>query len=401
MGAAGNNSGSLLEQQCDVLAEAQKTTEVPIAAMAAPLVLAQPAAPSQVPLIILATTAAGAVMWLARPVLVPMVIGILITYALDPLQRRLVKWHVPPALAAALLLAALVAAGAEMTYVLADQASAFAAEMPRVARQIRKTVETARRSSGPTALEKVETAANELKDAATSPVQAAPRPGVARVQIEAPRLQMPDLLWQSGLGALELAGQAALVVFLAFYLLRSGDLYKRKIVRHVPSLTHKKITVEILNDIDRQIERFLITRTIVSVIVGGSTALVLWPIGLNQPAIWGVAAGVLNIFPYVGPTAVTIAATAVAYLQFGTVAMALAVGGATAAVATLEGFVVTPWLMGRAGGMSSIAILVGVAVWGWIWGVSGLFLAVPILMVAKAICDHAEGLKMFGDLLAD
>jgi len=77
------------------------------------------------------------------------------------------------------------------------------------------------------------------------------------------------------------------------------------------------------------------------------------------------------------------------------------VSGATVAVATIEGFVVTPWLMGRAFRMSSAAILVGVSVWGWMWGLSGLFLAVPILMVVKAVCDHAEGLQMISDLLSD
>ena len=247
----------------------------------------------------------------------------------------------------------------------------------------------------------MQTTANELKEAAASPTTAAPRPGVARVQIETPSVQVQDLVWQGGLGALELAGQILLVVFLAYYLLASGDLYKRKIVKNVPSLSRKKVTVEILNDIDRQIEGFLVTRTIVSGIVGVATALVFWALGFGQPAIWGLAAGLLNIFPYIGPAAVTVAAGAAAYLQFGTFSMAAAVAGAAMAVASIEGLVVTPWLMGRAGRMSSAAILVGVSLWGWLWGLSGMFLAVPILMVAKAVCDHVDGLQFIGDLLAD
>src|SRR5207253_1862177 len=131
---------------------------------------------------------------------------------------------------------------------------------------------------------------------------------------------------------------------------------------------HKKITVQILNDINRQIESFLVTRILVSGIVGVATALVFWALGVGQPAIWGLAAGMLNIFPYVGPALVAVAAGVAASLQFGTLSMTIAVAAAAVAVASLEGFAVTPWLMGRAGRMSSAAILVGVSVWGWMWG---------------------------------
>ena len=309
-------------------------------------------------------------------------------------------WGTPRALAASLILIVVLGGCAAGGYALADQASAFLADGPSVARRLRSAIESTRQS-GPSTLEQVQAAANELKEAAAPPTSAPPPPGVSRVQIETPILQVQDLLWQGSLGALELAGQILLVVFLAYYLLASGDLYKRKIVKNVPSLSRKKITVEILNDIDRQIEGFLVTRTMVSGIVGVATALAFWALGLGQPAIWGCAAGLLNIFPYLGPAAVTVAAGVAAYLQFGTISMAAAVAGAAMGVASIEGFVVTPWLMGRAGRMSPAAILVGVSLWGWLWGLSGMFLAVPILMVAKAVCDHVDGLQFIGDLLAD
>ena len=91
----------------------------------------------------------------------------------------------------------------------------------------------------------------------------------------------------------------------------------------------------------------------------------------------------------------------VAFLQFGTIEMALLVGGAALAITTLEGFLLTPWLTSRAARMNAVAIFVGLIFWGWVWDVWGLLLAVPMLMVIKAVCDHVEEFKGFGELLGD
>ena len=376
--------------------------------LASPRVAVDKAAPAAVPEIprphasapvVIAVLLSMAGLWFARSILVPIVIGVLISYALDPLQRRIVRW-LPGPLAAAVILSTVIGVCGAAVYALRDQATMFITEIPRVAEGVKRSV-TAYRRSGPSAVEQFEYAAKQLKEAAAPTASAAPR-GVTRVQIETPAFPLSDLLWQGSLGALELAGQTLLTLFLAYYLLAVGDLYKRKIVRIVgPSLSEKKTSVEILNEIDRQIESFLVTRGIVSAIVGVSTALVFWALGVGQPAIWGVAAGLLNIFPYLGPAMVTLAAGVTGYVQFGTLSMAAAVAGAATAVASFEGFVITPWLMGRAGRMSPAAVFIGVSFWGWIWGIPGLLLAVPILMVAKAICDHVESLQFIGELLAD
>jgi predicted PurR-regulated permease PerM len=137
------------------------------------------------------------------------------------------------------------------------------------------------------------------------------------------------------------------------------------------------------------------------VIVAVATTLIFWSLGVWQAAIWGVAAGVLNIFPYIGPALVTAAAGVSGYVQFGAISTALLVAGAATAVASIEGFLITPWLMGRAGRVSPVAIFVGASFGGWLWGIAGLLLAIPLLMVAKAICDHIERLRFVGELLAD
>ena len=124
-------------------------------------------------------------------------------------------------------------------------------------------------------------------------------------------------------------------------------------------------------------------------------------IGFEQAALWGLLAGVFNSIPYFGPVVVTAAVAVVAFLQFGTLQMVLVASGATFVITSLEGMLLTPLLTSRAGRMNAVAVFVGLIFWGWVWEVWGMLLAVPMLMVVKAICDRVEDLKPVGELLGD
>jgi predicted PurR-regulated permease PerM len=197
-------------------------------------------------------------------------------------------------------------------------------------------------------------------------------------------------------------GQLVLILFLVYFLLASGDLYRRKLVKLAgPTLTEKKLTVQILQEIDRQIEMFLLVQAFTSTLVGLATWLAFRALGVQQAAVWGLLAGVFNSIPYFGPVIVTGATSVVAFLQFGNLRMAILVGAASLAITSLEGFLLTPWLTGRATRMNAVAIFVGLLFWGWVWNVWGLLLAVPMLVVMKTVCDHVEDFSGFGELLGD
>ncbi|HEX5285454.1 MAG TPA: AI-2E family transporter, partial [Polaromonas sp.] len=125
----------------------------------------------------------------------------------------------------------------------------------------------------------------------------------------------------------------------------------------------------------------------------------LLAIGLENAAVWGIAAGVLNLVPYVGSLITAAASALVGFLQFGSLNMALAVGGASLVIHTLVGNLLTPWLTSRASRMSPVAVFVGLLAWGWLWGVWGLLLGIPILMIVKSICDRIDDLKPIGEFL--
>jgi len=138
-----------------------------------------------------------------------------------------------------------------------------------------------------------------------------------------------------------------------------------------------------------------------SSLVGVLTWLCFLAIGMEHAAVWGIAAGVLDLVPYFGSVIITSGSMLVAFLQFGTIGMVGAVGGIALLIHSAEAFLLTPWLSARSNQMNPFAIFVGVLAWGWLWGVWGLLLGVPILVIIKAICDRVDDFKPVGEFLGD
>jgi len=229
---------------------------------------------------------------------------------------------------------------------------------------------------------------------------AAPNRGVAHVVVEKPRFELRDYVWSGTVGLASLLGQTVVVMFLTYFLLISGDTFRRKLVKIVgPGLAEKRLTVQALDEINAQVQRYLIVQLLASVGVGLTTGIAFAWIGLKHATVWGIAAGVLNLVPYVGNLAVTAAASLVAFVQFGEVRMALVVAGSSMAIDTVKGYLLVPWATSKASSMNPVAVFVGVLAWGWMWGVWGLLLGLPILMGVKAVCDRVDHLKPIGELL--
>lgn len=330
-----------------------------------------------------------------QPVLIPMVLAALLFYALDPAVDWMERYHTPRAIGAALMLLLVLSACGALAYSLQGQAMTVIDELPAGARKLAASL---RRPSGGAsgAIEKVQEAAEALQSADKT----TPPKGVLRVQVEE-AFRPSAFFWSSSVGVASAMNQLVMVMFLTYFMLLSDQLFKRKMVEVVGTLSQKKTTVLVLEDIAGSIERFikiqLLTSTIVALVTWGA----LWALGLEQAALWGLLAGILNSIPYYGPLVVTAGLSIVAYLQFETVGMTAAVAGVSLLITTLEGFLLTPLLIGRASSMNQVAVFAGLLFWSWIWGVWGILLAVPMMMVLKAICDHVEALEPVGHFLGD
>lgn len=337
----------------------------------------------------------------AAEILIPLVISILVSYALTPIVTWLQSRKIPRAIGAAVLLLSLAGGVGYLSFTLRDDAATVIAELPHAMEKLSRSLR--KHAGGEGTIEKVQKAASELEAAAMGATgQSAPPPprGVTRVEIAEPRLNLREYLWWGSMGALALAGELALGFFLVYFLLVSGDLYKRKLVKLAgTSLSEKRITVQILDEINTGVQRHLLVLLLTGTFVAMTTWLAFLVIGLHHAGVWGIAAGILNLIPYLGPLIVLGGTAVVGFLQFGTIEMAALVGGVSLVITSLEGFLITPWLTGRATQVNVVAIFISLMFWGWLWGAWGLLLATPMVIVFKAICDRVEHLKPFGELL--
>ena len=356
-----------------------------------------------VSLALLAVLASIVVLHWAKEVFIPLLVGAMLSYALTPIVDRLQRWRLPRSAGAALLLGALVGGVGWLGWGLSDDAVSLVESLPDAAQKLRLAMQH-RRTEPVKAIEKVQKAAAEIERAAEeSAAASAPAArGVTRVQVEKPHFNVRDWLWPGTLGLATLAGQAVVVLFITYFLLLSGNTFRRKMVRIAgPTFAEKRVTVEALDEISEQIERYLLVQLATSALLGVASGLAFWALGLQHAAVWGIVAGVTNLIPYFGAIFVVGASALFAFVQFGNLDRALAVGAAALAIHTFVGYWLTPWLTSRAGRMNPVVVFAGVLAWGWLWGVWGLLLGVPILMVVKSVCDRVEGLKPVGELLGD
>jgi len=353
-----------------------------------------------VSLVILAILASLFVLQWARAVFIPIMLSVLFSYAFSPLVNWMESRRMPRWLSSAVLLLTLLGALGSGAYLLRLEAAQLIEALPAAAQKLGQGLKSSSGKSS-SALDTVQKAAAQIEQATRdSGTVSGPNRGATRVVIEAPRFNVKDYLWTGTVGLIALIGQVAVVVFLTYFLMLSGDTFRRKLVKLAgPSLSKKKITLQALHEITGQIQRYLQVQLLTSLLVGVLTGLALVFLGLDNAAVWGVVACVLNLVPYIGSLVTAAASALVAFLQFGSINMAMAVGGASLFIHTLVGNLLTPWLTSRASRLSPVAVFMGLLAWGWLWGVWGLLLGIPILMIVKSVCDRVEDLKPIGEFL--
>ena len=345
----------------------------------------------------LAVIAIVAALYLARAFFVPLLIGILASYALSPVVEWMKRHHVPRFLAATLVLVTLVGSMSWIAFSLSDDAAAMIEKLPEAARKMRQNLSEDR--SGPTALQNMQEAVKQIEGAAAD---AGAKPGkhLATTRASEPSAWLHDYAVAQSTLLFSVVSQAPIVLLLTYFLLASGGHFRRKLVQLVgPSLVRKKDAALILDEIDVQIQRFLLTMLMSNALFGIGIWLAFEALGMEHAGVWGVSASVLHFIPYLGPALVAFAGGMASFLQFGSVLQALAAAGLSFLVAGAVGFVFMPWLQSRFAGVNAAVLFISLLFFGWLWGVWGLLLGAPLVAIAKVICDRVDSLKPVGALL--
>ncbi len=339
----------------------------------------------------------------AQGLFAPIVFGMLLSYALYPivsfLNRRM--W-VPHWLGALLVVSGLVGASWFAATSLQEQVVPLLDKLPSAVKKFTRENDRAR-AAAPSVVDKLRTAAAEVEKAATDDASTAEKAipkGVMKVQIQEKPFDFREYLLGGSMNALVFMGQFVSVLLLVLFILASGRLYKEKLVKiSGDTLSEKKLTVEILEDINRQLRLFFFVMLFGAVFVGVGTWLAFMWLGVEQAALWGALAGIASMIPYLGPAVIFVATGLVAFLQFGTLGMAFVVAAVSLAITSVQGNILTPLMTSRTLAMNAAGVFISLLFWGWLWGPIGLVVATPVMLVIKCVCDHVENLQNFGELL--
>ncbi|MEO7743546.1 MAG: AI-2E family transporter [Usitatibacter sp.] len=388
-------------------------TPDPVPAPAAPDQVPAPAAPDPIPaparsptdvgIAVIAILAVVTALYLARAFFVPLLLGILGSYALSPLVDWLRARGIPRAGGAALVLSAVVAGLTWVAFFMGDDAASMIQKLPEAARKVREHVGRAQ-ADGPTAMQKLQEAATELQHAASDVAgeKAAPkRPGPKAAARDAePSVWVRDYMLAQSRLLFTVVAQAPFVLLLCYFLLASGEHFRRKLVQLVgPSLTRKKEAVRILEEVDSQVQGYLLVTVAGNVALGLVTWLAFELLGVEHAGVWGIAAGVLHFIPYLGPMVFAVASGAAAFMQFGSALAALTVAGASLLIAAAIGSLIMTWVQGHFARVNAAVLFIALLFFGWLWGIWGLLLGAPLVAIAKVVCDRVEALKPAGELL--
>ena len=339
----------------------------------------------------------------AQAFVVPLLLGIVISYTLSPLVAWLEAIRIPRVVGTVFVMASVIGALVLSGYSLRGQMQTIIEQLPQAATKFATGIARLQISHIGN-IQKMQDAATEVEKATTQAVggSTAPRGPATHVIVDKPTFKLSSYLWESSIGAIGVLGQAAMVIFLVFFLLIGGDTFKRKLVRLTgPSLSRKKITVQILDDINGSIQKYMLMLLTTNLLVALLSWIAFHLMGLENAGAWAAAAGVLHIVPYLGPGITAVATGMAAFMQFESFAMALLVAGASLAIATVVGTFVTTWMIGRIAHMNSAAIFISLLFWGWLWGVWGMLLSIPIIVIVKVVSQHVEQLQPVAEALGE
>ncbi|WP_421857721.1 AI-2E family transporter [Marinobacter salarius] len=337
----------------------------------------------------------------AQAVLLPLVVAVLISYALEPLVATINRLRVPRPLAAAVVLILLIGIIAGASIPLKQEAMAMLDKIPVAIEQFQQN-EASRPKDGESMMEKAQSAAKKI-EATASPDQGngdASRSGATPVRVVDDPLEIKDYVLQGSPAALVLISQCFSALLLVYFMLAIGSLYRRKIVKiSGPSFARMRKAARIMNEFHRSVRQFLFVMFVGAVFVGVLTWLAFLALGVEQAGFWGVLAGVASAVPYLGPFLVLMGTGVAAFIQFGELEMSIVVAGTSLAITSVQGYLLTPWLTSHISSLNAVAIFIGLLFWGWLWGPVGLVVATPILMIVKSLCDHVVNLRPVGELL--
>jgi len=319
-----------------------------------------------------------------RSVLLPIVLGLLLSYLLRPIVRALARLRIPLPVGAAFILLGLFAIVSYGISALVTPAVGWVQKAPKGLTELQHKLLPVKKS-----VAQVTQATGEIEKLASTNADGK--------TVEVKQHPISEMFF---VRTPELIADAVLLTILLYFMLVYDQVFIANLVKLLPTLSDKKMAVAIAHDIESQISRYLFTITAINASLGAAVGIAVGLLGLHNPVMWGVMVAVLNFVPYLGALTGIICMTIGAVLSFNSLGYALIFPGVYLAFGTLEGSFITPWVMGRSLSLNPVIILLSLMFWGWLWGIVGVILAVPILAAFKIFCAQVKPMEPLAEFLS-
>ncbi|MBI1853116.1 MAG: AI-2E family transporter [Planctomycetes bacterium] len=323
-----------------------------------------------------------------RVLLLPILFALLLTEMLAPFVRSLRRAHVPEPVGAAFVVLVLLGALGFGIYRLTDPAMEWMHKLPGSISRIEQKLEGLKKP-----VEEISQATEHVQRIGAIKSDAG-EPTEQNVVVKDPSLL--SLLFS---GTQQFLIGLLIVLILLYFLLASGDHFLRKLVGILPTLRDKKTAVEVARQLEQDISRYLFTITMVNTCLGIVIALAMFACGMPNPVLWGVMIGVLNFIPYIGAVTTGVVIALVSTLTFDELGRAVVAPLVFTAIVVLEGYVITPTILGVRLMMNPVVIFIWLLIWGAMWGIPGTLIAVPLLAAFKILCDKFESLAPIAEFI--
>ena len=323
----------------------------------------------------------------ARDVLLPFVIGIMLSLTLGPVVRSLQRRGVPAPISAVMLVIFFGFCGTVGMFLVSGLVSEWVAYLPELGSKLRWRLAGILDSIE--AINDVSKEVGELTDTDKGP--GSPQ----KVVVQAPTILTTAISSFAGIGT-----TLSVALILAMFVLASGEMFYAKMVSSFRNFGDKRRALSIMRNIERSISRYLFSITMINAGLGVAVGVALYLLGLPYAFAWGAAAFALNYLPFLGMVVGAAAVAAVSLVTFDNLPYAMLCPAAYLMINAVEGQIVTPIIVGRRLELNTVAVFVTLIFWTWMWGIPGALLAVPFLVVLKVVSDNVEGLQTLSVFLA-
>jgi predicted PurR-regulated permease PerM len=325
-----------------------------------------------------------ATIFFAKDVVLPVVIGVLVSLTLGPIVRKLGRLGVPAVVSSAILIVGFCGIIGTGVALLGGSASNWFDDIPRIESEVRQKLRGLTDS-----VEKVQEAAEQVEEIASGDAG----------NVQTVVLQQPGLITAAVSNLASFVTSLVVGLILALFLLSSGNLFYEKLVEAFPNLSGKKAALKAVYEIERSISHYLLAITLINAGLGLAVGLAMFAIGVPYAFVWGVAALFLNYLPFIGGVIGTLGVAAFSIVSFDSLSYAALAPVTYLLLTSIEAQFVTPYLLGKRLQLNIVAVFITVIFWGWLWGIPGALMAVPILVLVKVVCDHVAVLGTFGNFL--